>query len=201
MRILLLLILLSPAAWAQEATARMRWRTGTFGKRAPIRVPLNEAPPAGVKLPERPKLPAEIVEPGPKPLYGTIGLAGSRLVVIVEPDRFWFDRDFDGDLSRELPVKWFGDQTRYRNVHVRHGDGSLGWPDAAPFDAIIVAAGGPEVPASLKEQLAIGGRLVIPVGDFFQSLEVIEKKRNGSLKRDTITFVRFVPMTGEAEKE
>ena len=82
-RILFLLLLLSPAAWAQEATARLRWRTGSFGKRVPIRVPLNEAPPAGVKLPERPKLPAEIVAPGPEPLYGTVGLAGSKLLVIV----------------------------------------------------------------------------------------------------------------------
>jgi protein-L-isoaspartate(D-aspartate) O-methyltransferase len=53
----------------------------------------------------------------------------------------------------------------YDNVHIRHGDGTLGWPEAAPFDAIVVAAGGPEVPRSLKEQLAVGGRLVIPVGE------------------------------------
>jgi protein-L-isoaspartate(D-aspartate) O-methyltransferase len=52
----------------------------------------------------------------------------------------------------------------YDNVHVRHGDGSLGWPEEAPFDAIVVAAGGPDVPRPLKEQLAPGGRLVIPVG-------------------------------------
>ena len=52
----------------------------------------------------------------------------------------------------------------FANVHVRHGDGTLGWPDHAPYDAIVVAAGGPEVPESLKEQLKIGGRLVIPVG-------------------------------------
>ena len=50
------------------------------------------------------------------------------------------------------------------NVELRVGDGTLGWPEAAPFDAILVAAGGPEVPEALKEQLAIGGRLVMPVG-------------------------------------
>ena len=50
------------------------------------------------------------------------------------------------------------------NVHVRHGDGTLGWPEHAPYDAIVVAAGGPDVPATLREQLAIGGRLVMPVG-------------------------------------
>src|SRR4030095_5801216 len=53
----------------------------------------------------------------------------------------------------------------FDNVHVLHGDGTLGWPEHAPYDAIVVAAGGPSVPAALKAQLAIGGRLVIPVGD------------------------------------
>jgi len=52
----------------------------------------------------------------------------------------------------------------YDNVHVLHGDGTRGWPDHAPYDAIVVAAGGPQVPESLKEQLKIGGRLVIPIG-------------------------------------
>src|SRR5438105_4937221 len=52
----------------------------------------------------------------------------------------------------------------YDNIDLRVGDGTLGWPEAAPFDAILVAAGGPEVPPSLKQQLAIGGRLVIPIG-------------------------------------
>src|SRR5687767_10906018 len=53
----------------------------------------------------------------------------------------------------------------YSNVHVREGDGTLGWPEVAPFDAIVVAAGGPTVPPALQRQLAVGGRLVIPVGE------------------------------------
>src|SRR4051794_39112870 len=52
----------------------------------------------------------------------------------------------------------------FENVHVRHGDGTLGWPEHAPYDAITVAAGGPDVPQALLEQLAIGGRIVIPIG-------------------------------------
>ena len=55
-------------------------------------------------------------------------------------------------------------RARLRNVHVLHGDGTLGWPEHAPYDAIVVAAGGPDVPPALLEQLALGGRLVIPVG-------------------------------------
>jgi protein-L-isoaspartate(D-aspartate) O-methyltransferase len=89
----------------------------------------------------------------------------------------------------------------YENIEVRHGDGYRGWKEHAPFDLIILAAAPDHVPKPLTEQLAVGGRLVLPVGRYFQSLDVIEKQRDGSLKRWTVTFVRFVPMTGEAEKK
>ena len=65
----------------------------------------------------------------------------------------------------------------YRNVHVLHADGTLGWPEHAPYDAIVVAAGGPEVPESLKEQLKIGGRLVIPVGTDRRVQELVRVTR------------------------
>src|SRR3989337_2214101 len=61
----------------------------------------------------------------------------------------------------------------YANVHVLHGDGTRGWPEHAPYDAIMVAAGGPEVPPSLRAQLAIGGRLVIPVGPTSRSQQLV----------------------------
>src|SRR5918997_5899093 len=66
----------------------------------------------------------------------------------------------------------------YDNIDLRVGDGTNGWPEAAPFDAILVAAGGPEVPQALKEQLAIGGRLVIPVGeqDIDQCRELLQRR-------------------------
>src|SRR5438552_12714685 len=65
----------------------------------------------------------------------------------------------------------------YRNVHVLHGDGSVGWPDHAPYDAIAVAAGGPDVPQSLKTQLKIGGRLVIPIGTDPRAQELVRVTR------------------------
>src|SRR3954464_15671608 len=65
----------------------------------------------------------------------------------------------------------------YDNIDLRVGDGTLGWPDAAPFDAILVAAGGPDVPQALKNQLAIGGRLVIPVGDETRHQSLIKLTR------------------------
>jgi len=88
----------------------------------------------------------------------------------------------------------------YKNVKVRHGDGYRGWPEHAPFDAIIVAAAPDHVPQPLIDQLAPGGRLVIPVGRSWQDLILIEKLPNGNVRRVTVTAVMFVPMTGEAEK-
>ena len=87
----------------------------------------------------------------------------------------------------------------YRNVHARFGDGYAGWRDVAPFDAVIVTAAPPEVPAPLKEQLKVGGRLVIPVGEGIQELRVIRRTASGFEEEPTIA-VRFVPMTGEAQK-
>ena len=87
----------------------------------------------------------------------------------------------------------------YEQVEVRHGDGYRGWPEHAPFDVIIVAAAPDHVPQPLIDQLAPGGHLVIPVGDYFQTLVVVEKLPDGTVKRRSVTSVAFVPMTGEAQ--
>ncbi len=84
----------------------------------------------------------------------------------------------------------------YHNVHVSHGDGYKGWPEHAPFDVIIVTAAPPEVPAALIEQLKVGGRMVIPVGESVQELLFIEKTKAGTLQRKLMP-VRFVPMVRE----
>ena len=88
----------------------------------------------------------------------------------------------------------------YRNVHVRIGDGYKGWPEEAPFDAIIVTAAPPHVPEPLLGQVKIGGRIVLPVGDVLQDLQVLTRRRDG-FDRQTVLPVRFVPMTGEAQRE
>ena len=80
------------------------------------------------------------------------------------------------------------------------GDGYRGWPDQAPFDLIIVAAAPDTIPQPLIDQLAAGGRLVIPVGRGRQQLVVVEKRPNGKTKRWMVANVAFVPMTGEARK-
>lgn len=84
------------------------------------------------------------------------------------------------------------------NVSVRHGDGYQGWKEQAPFDAIIVTCAPDAVPRPLVEQLAEGGRMIIPVGDVVQNLHLLEK-RHGEIRERAVLPVRFVPMTGEAE--
>lgn len=86
----------------------------------------------------------------------------------------------------------------YHNIHVLTGDGSLGWPEHAPYDAIIVTAGAPVLPDTLVEQLKVGGRLLIPVGDeCSQQLLRVRKKADGSMFREVVELVRFVPLIGE----
>jgi protein-L-isoaspartate(D-aspartate) O-methyltransferase len=87
----------------------------------------------------------------------------------------------------------------YDNIELRVGDGTLGWPDAAPFDAILVAAGGPEVPQALKEQLAVGGRLVIPVGaeEGHQTLLTVTRTGQANYEEEDLGGVMFVPLIGE----
>ncbi|HKV08622.1 MAG TPA: protein-L-isoaspartate(D-aspartate) O-methyltransferase [Thermoanaerobaculia bacterium] len=89
----------------------------------------------------------------------------------------------------------------YDNVHVRTGDGYKGWPDRAPFDAILVTAAPPIVPEPLLVQLKVGGRLVLPVGDYFQNLTVYTKRPDGSFEKENVLPVRFVPMTGEVQQQ
>jgi protein-L-isoaspartate(D-aspartate) O-methyltransferase len=82
----------------------------------------------------------------------------------------------------------------YRNVTSCCGDGYAGWPDEAPFDLIVGAAAATEVPSALVDQLATGGRLVMPVGDPWQELTVVEKDPDGGLRQWSAGDVRFVPM-------
>lgn len=87
----------------------------------------------------------------------------------------------------------------YANVHVLHADGTRGWSEHAPYDAILVSAGAPDVPQSLKEQLEIGGRLVIPVGDQTHAQELVRLVRVSAhqYQEESLTYVRFVPLVGE----
>jgi protein-L-isoaspartate(D-aspartate) O-methyltransferase len=99
--------------------------------------------------------------------------------------------------TAEATLQRFG----YKNVHIKVGDGYKGWPEEAPFDAIIVTCAPEKVPQPLVDQLKDGGRMVIPVGErFAQQLYLLEKK-NGQLKESATLPVRFVPMLREGQKK
>jgi len=103
------------------------------------------------------------------------------------------------EIVKELAERAKADLQRlgYTNVHVRAGDGYKGWPEAAPFDAVIVTCAPDAVPQPLVEQLKEGGRMIIPVGTGFdQELYLLEKKR-GKVEKRAVLPVRFVPMTRE----
>ena len=89
----------------------------------------------------------------------------------------------------------------YRNIHVRAGDGYLGWPEAAPFDAIIVTCAPEKVPQPLVDQLKDGGRMIVPVGPIQDQELVLLRKQDGRIIRQAVLPVQFVPMTGRAENK
>jgi protein-L-isoaspartate(D-aspartate) O-methyltransferase len=111
------------------------------------------------------------------------------------------DRVYSMEILEELSLRAQEalHETGHDNIEFRVGDGYRGWPEAAPFDAIVVTAAPPHVPQPLVEQLAQGGRLVIPVGTAYQELLVLEKTADGLVSQRSIP-VRFVPMTGEAQQ-
>ena len=133
-------------------------------------------------------------QPGDKVLEVGTG-SGYQAAVLGELVRAVYSIEIVETLAREAAraLKAAG----YRNVHTRIGDGYAGWPEEAPFDAIMVTAAAPDVPQPLVDQLKPGGKLVIPVGaqDAVQSLFVVSKDRAGTVTRRKVLDVRFVPLT------
>ncbi|GHA44139.1 protein-L-isoaspartate O-methyltransferase [Salinimicrobium marinum] len=92
-------------------------------------------------------------------------------------------------------------KSSFENITTRYGDGYSGWPEKAPFDAIILTAAPPKIPQPLKQQLKIGGRLLAPVGRTSQTLILLTRTREESFEEKKLLPVKFVPMTGKAEKQ
>ena len=108
---------------------------------------------------------------------------------------------FTIEIVKSLGLRAQSDLARigYPDVNIKIGDGYQGWPQEAPFDGIIITAAPPSLPEPLVAQLKVGGRMVVPVGVTQQDLNVYTKQSDGSIHKETIIPVRFVPMTGEAQ--
>jgi len=85
-------------------------------------------------------------------------------------------------------------QLKLNNIIAKHSDGTLGWPQSGPYDAIVVTAAPASIPEELLDQLAIGGRMVVPVGEYYQELRRLQKTIKGKIESEYIIPVRFVPM-------
>lgn len=138
----------------------------------------------------------ELVTPEPGDTVLEVGTgSGYQAAVLAEIVDHVFTIEIVGELARSArrTLRELG----YRDVTVRHGDGYRGWPGHAPFDAIVVTAAPEEIPQPLIEQLARGGRMVIPVGPQGrgQALTVVRRRSDGSIERRVVSAVRFVPMT------
>ena len=124
--------------------------------------------------------------------------SGYQAAVLGELAKEVYTIEIVADLARRS--KETLDRLGYKNIHVRAGDGYRGWPEQAPFDRIIVTAAPDHVPQPLVDQLAVGGRLIIPVGDYYQQMLILTKTPRGVVEEKTIDVV-FVPMTGEAQRK
>jgi protein-L-isoaspartate(D-aspartate) O-methyltransferase len=124
--------------------------------------------------------------------------SGYQTAVLTELARDVFSIEIVKSLAERAAAKL--KKLGYTNVQVRAGDGYQGWPEHAPFDAILVSAAADHIPQPLLDQLAVGGRLILPVGQTFsQSLLLIHRTHSG-YERTTLLPVAFVPMTGEVEE-
>ncbi len=136
----------------------------------------------------------ELARPTPTDKALEIGTGcGYQAAVLSRVVRHVYSIEIVEALARE--ARGHLDTLGYANITTRSGDGYQGWPSEAPFDIILVTAAPERVPAVLIDQLAAGGRLVIPVGaTFSQDLQLIEKDREGKVRTQTVAPVRFVPM-------
>lgn len=117
--------------------------------------------------------------------------SGYQAAILAELAKEVFTVEIVKELSKQAQdaLKKLG----YENIHFRVGDGNSGWKDYAPYDAIMVTAAPAKVPKALKEQLKVQGRLVIPVGSFYQELVLVTREKN-RFKKKKLLPVRFVPL-------
>lgn len=139
----------------------------------------------------------ELIVPGPNMKVLEVGTgSGYQAAILAQIVDRVYSVEILPDLAKS--ARSLLNELEITNVEVRTGDGYDGWPEHAPFDAIVVTAAPPSIPQPLLDQLAPGGRLVIPVGRRNQDLLVVTRTEDG-FERHTVIGVRFVPMTGKIE--
>lgn len=140
------------------------------------------------------------LEPGDRVLEVGTG-SGYQAAVLSEITPYVYTIEIIEPLAQEAADRL--EELGYETIEVKHADGYYGWPENAPFDGIIVTAAAGHVPPPLKEQLTSGGRMVIPVGGVFevQRLILLRKDEEGQIQTRSLMPVRFVPMTGRAQRE
>ena len=142
----------------------------------------------------------ELANIGPEDKVLEIGTgSGYQAAILAELSKEVYSMEIIKELADESKKRL--EQLGYRNIEIKHGDGYQGWPQAAPFDAIIVTAAAKEIPDELMKELKPGGRMVIPLGRFFQELYCITKNPDGSITKEHIIPVRFVPMVRGDQKK
>ena len=159
-------------------------------------LPINEG--QTISQPYIVALMTQLADPQPGDRVLDIGTgSGYQAAVLAEMGAKVWSIEIIPELAEEAKQRL--KELNYDKVEVRAGDGYRGWPEHAPFDAIILAAAAPKIPQPLLDQLAPGGKLVLPVGEDggLQDLLVLTKKEDGSIDRETVAPVAFVPMTGE----
>jgi protein-L-isoaspartate(D-aspartate) O-methyltransferase len=142
----------------------------------------------------------DLLDPEPDDIVLEIGTgSGYQAAVLAQLVKRVYSLEIVAELAEQASERLR--RLGYGNVEVRQGDGHAGWPEHAPFDAIIVTAAAADIPPVLIEQLKPGGRFLIPVGNRYsgQNLLLIEKDRHGRVSRKSVLPVIFVPLTGAAE--
>lgn len=177
---------------------RERFVPGHFEKMAYADRPLPIGARQTISQPYIVALMTQLAQPKPDSIALDVGTgSGYQAAVLAELCRKVYSIEIIEELGKEAKTRLA--DLEYKNIETRIGDGYRGWPEHAPFDLVIVAAAPDHIPQALIEQLAPGGRLVIPVGrTFAQELIVVEKQADGKIRERTVAPVSFVPMTGEA---
>lgn len=124
--------------------------------------------------------------------------SGYQAAILAEIAKIVYSMEIVEELA--LSASRLFDELGYKNIEVKHGNGYLGWPEYAPFNRIIITAAPKRIPQNLVDQLELDGRMIVPVGDFYQELILVTKTEK-EINQKNITGVRFVPMVGENECE